>query len=396
MIDVFAGLRTSLTVAAVLLAAGCANVSVNKVKEGDATKGLRYYLPKPYLQAVPQADGTINVEVIFLPDRSRAYAIDTTSYLSSYTFQASRDEKGLLTALEFKASTAAVGQQLASSLGSYAVQAYNMQTAAAVAQQTQINAAQTALDTARSNLASAEATLASNLANGAKPETILSDRALVASSKAKADIAAETLVRAQTTAQLVSAPAAAAGTTATTTAPTMGTAFAAAGAWTQPPVLSLPQQFGPVLYAVNDDGKKVSLVAVKAKLEGTTTSATQGGVLLAAQPAFKTTAAALGPPTLVPITQTQPVSTKQATFVFDRPVKALTALGSSTTTDATPPAAVDASAAPKISADGKTVIVDTSKLKAGAYLVTVAYTYVVDPAGTTLSSTKQVKLTITP
>lgn len=395
MIDASAAFPASLALVATLLVAGCANLNVSQVKEGDATKGLRYYLPKPYLQVVPQADGTINVEVIFLPDRSRSYAIDTSSYLSSYSFQASRDEKGLLTAVEFKASTAAVGQQLAGNLGAYAVQAYNMQTAAAVAQQTQINTAQVALDTARANLASAEATLDSNLANGAKPETILSDRAAVASAKAKADIAAETLLRAQTTTQIVSAPPAAAGTTATTTAPAIGTAFVPAGASTQSPVLNLPQQYGPVLYAMNDDGKKVSLVAVKAKLEGTTASASQRGVQQAAQPAFKTTSAALGPPTLVPISQAQPSSTKQATFVFDRPVKAMNALGSSTTTDATPPV-VESSAAPKLSADGKTVTVDTTMLKTGNYLVTVAYTYVVDPAGSTLSSTKQVKLKITP
>jgi hypothetical protein len=397
MIEVPAAIRASLVAVSVLLAAGCANVTVSQVKGKDSTtKGLRYYLPKPYLQAVPQADGTISVEVIFLPDKSRAYAIDTTSYMSSYTFQASRDEKGLLTTLEFKANTAAVGQQLASSLGAYAVQAYNMQTAAAVAQQSQINAAQTALDTARANLASAEATLASNLANGAKPETIVTDRALVASSKAKADLAAETLLRAQTTTQLVSSPAATAGTVATTTAPAIATALAAAGAWTQPPVLSLPQQYGPVLYAVNDDGTNVSLVAVKAALSGTTTPATQAGVVREAQPAFKTTAAALGPPALTPITQSQPVSNKLATFVFDRPVKAMTTVASSTMADAVPPTAVDTSAAPKLSPDLKTVTVDTTKLAPGKYVVTVAFTYVVDPAGTTLSNIKQVKLTITP
>nr|WP_315591745.1 hypothetical protein [uncultured Cupriavidus sp.] len=397
MISDSAALRASHTiVAAALLITGCANVNVSQVKDGDATKGLRYYLPKPYLQTVPQADGTINVEVIFLPDRSRSYAIDTSSYLSSYTFQASRDEKGLLTAIEFKASTAAVGQQLASSFGTYAVQAYNMQTAAAVAQQAQINTAQTALDTARSNLASAEATLASNLANGASADTVRSDRATVASARAKADIAAETLLRTQTTSQLVNNASAAAGSTVTTTGPTLGTGFPQPGAWTQPAVVNLPQQFGPVLYAVNDNGSKVSLVAVKAKLDGTTTAATQGGVQKAAQPAFRTTSAALGPPSLVPISQTQPTSVKQATFVFDRPVKEITSLGSSTTTDTAPPVLVDASAAPKLSGDGKTVTVDTTKLKAGNYLVTVAYKYVVDPAGNTLSNTKQAKLTITP
>jgi hypothetical protein len=75
-------------------------------------------------------------------------------------------------------------------------------------------------------------------------------------------------------------------------------------------------------------------------------------------------------------------------------VKALVALGSSVVTDATPPVTIT-TAAPK-SADGKTVTVDTTGMKAGTYLVTVVYTYLVDPGGTTMTATKQVKLIVTP
>jgi hypothetical protein len=157
---------------------GCANLTVTKVSaDNDATtKGVRYYLPKPYLQVTPQPDGTISVDVIFLPDKQREYAIDTSSHFSSYTFQIARDEKGLLTSLEYKASTTAVGQQLASSGGAYAAQSYNIKAAGLVAVQAQVNSAQTSLDTARTSEASAEAALASDQAHGASAATITSVR----------------------------------------------------------------------------------------------------------------------------------------------------------------------------------------------------------------------------
>jgi len=386
-------LGKALVVSVLALAGGCTTLTVTKLSDGDRmTKGLRYYLPKPYLQVTPQADGTISVDVVYLPDKSQSYAIDTSSYLSSYTFQATRDEKGLLTSLEFKASNSVVGQQLASSGGSYAAQAYNIKNAAAVAQQTQVNTAQTARDTARAVLASAEATLASDQAHNAKSDTITSDFAAVASAKAKAEISDEALQRAQTTAQLTST-AVSMGAPTTTSAPTIGTIFGQP-TWSAPTTQSLPQQFGPVLYAVNDDGKSVKLVSVKAKLQDTTTaSGMQKNVNQNAQPAFATTSMALGPPSLVPASQTQTTNSKQATFVFERPVQSLVPNGSSVATDATPPVII-ATAVPKLTPDGKAVTVDTTGMSVGGYVVTVAYRYVVDPNNTMMSATKQVKLIV--
>ena len=93
----------------------CAYMTVSRV-DLDAEKpvsGLRYSLPKPFIQVVPQADGTVNVSVVYLPDSKNTYAIDTTSFMSSYAFQVSLDQNGLLNAVEFKQNTSAVGQQAA-------------------------------------------------------------------------------------------------------------------------------------------------------------------------------------------------------------------------------------------------------------------------------------------
>src|SRR5258708_40211062 len=90
---------------------GCASIKVTPVTKANASmvKGIHYYLPKPFIQVTPQADGTVVVDVIYLPDKDHEYAIHTSSQLSAFTFQASRDEKGLLSSVEYKASTSIVG-----------------------------------------------------------------------------------------------------------------------------------------------------------------------------------------------------------------------------------------------------------------------------------------------
>src|ERR1700743_737459 len=105
------------TMGFVLLLAGCSsNLDVKKVDidHPEAAVGVTYYLPKPFLVASPQADGTVNFDVIYLPDKSHEYAIQPSSSLSAHTFQISRDEKGFLNSVEYKADTSMVGQQLLS------------------------------------------------------------------------------------------------------------------------------------------------------------------------------------------------------------------------------------------------------------------------------------------
>ena len=77
-----------LLVCIFLSAVGCASIKVTKITPGnDATiQGIRYYLPKPFIQVTPQADGTMAVDVIYLPDKDHKYAINTSSHLSAFTF----------------------------------------------------------------------------------------------------------------------------------------------------------------------------------------------------------------------------------------------------------------------------------------------------------------------
>lgn len=379
-----------LLLGAVVLLPGCAKLQVTKVTDANAAtgKGVHYYLPKPFIQVTPQADGTVAVDVVYLPDKSHEYAIDTSSTLSAFTFQVARDEKGLLTSVEYKASTAVVGQQLAASAGAIAAQSYNIKAAQLAANQAQVNTAQTAADLALANYLAAKATLASDTAHGAVAATLTSDNAAVAQAEARLQIAQHAVQRAQGTSQAVSAPVAA-GTIAATTSPAMGTVFGQQ-TWNAPIVYNLPDKFGPVLFAVNDwkdrNGRnRVELKAVSGKIGASSSKQT-------VQPAFETVATALGPPTLFPPQQTAPVSVKQLVFYFDRPIKPQLLTGS-VTTDATPPVAT--AAAPKGSNDGKSVTVDTTSLNAGNYVLAVNFSYVADSSGHTMSNVQKVKFTLT-
>src|ERR1017187_6219018 len=81
---------------AVFAAGCCSSLTVTKVPVGadGQIEGVHYYLPKPFIVATPQADGTVNFDIIYLPDKSHEDAVQPVSTLSAYTFQISRDEKG--------------------------------------------------------------------------------------------------------------------------------------------------------------------------------------------------------------------------------------------------------------------------------------------------------------
>src|SRR6476620_11300074 len=82
----------SACVVAVLLtglASGCAStrLTVRKVSAvGKEPNGIRYSLPKPFLLITPGAsgDGSLKVEVIYLPDTSNTYAIDGRTKRGKY------------------------------------------------------------------------------------------------------------------------------------------------------------------------------------------------------------------------------------------------------------------------------------------------------------------------
>ncbi len=386
-----------------ILLVGCADLTVTKVTDinNPTVAGVRYYLPKPYLQVTPQADGTISVDVIYLPDRSHAYAISTSSKLSSYTFQVSRDEKGLLTAIEYKASTTAVGQQLAASAGAAAVQAYNIRAAQQAAVQAQVNTAAAAVDTARANLQAANAALASDQANNVQPSALAADRNAVAQAAAKLQAAQEALQRVQRTAQPVSTSVAI-GPAGTTSAPQMGTAFGQP-TWPAPAVTGLPSKFGPVLFAINDKGsgenEKVSLEAVTGNIPESTPAADnelQRGVDAKAQPTFETVATALGPPTLSPLSQSVSLAGKKATVSFSRAICEPSDTNCKQPTSAevyTDPGHIDMNIHGTLDPDNRTISIDISKLQPGNYEMDVTFTYPVAPKQS-LGATQKAKFTV--
>jgi hypothetical protein len=389
------------------LLAGCASLEVDKVANGSARpEGVRYCLPKPFLQATPQVDGTVAFDVIYLPDSDHCYAIKTKTDLSSYSFQISRDEKGLLTAIEFKASTAIVGQQLLTSAGAAAVQDYNLHAAQQAAVQTAVNTAAGTVDSAKANLTAAQAALDSDRAHTAPPATITSDYNALAQAEAKFRAANDALQRVQQTGQATSTSVTV-GSAAATTAPVMGTIF---GQPTWPAAAAasnLPSKYSPVLFAINDSmagaSEIVQLAVVdqsKAKVNDSLTidaaAELEGGVLANAHSAFETVTTALGPPSISPVAQSIKKSAARTNmvWVFSRPIVKDDTFKTTVATDpgGIPQAGLSATVGP----DLETVSMDVSALPAGDYAIAFTFTYKVSADKPMPPAIARAKFTITP
>lgn len=361
----------------------CADLVVTPVNTGtngnDGTvKGVRYYLPKPFIVFAPQSDGTVIANVVYLPDRTHEYAIDTTSTMSSYGFQASTDPVGLLTAVQYNTDTTAVASQASASVGAGVAQVMNYQAARSVAVQTQVNTAQSNVISAQSAYSAALAALNSDTQTNVTapgtitPAALAADTSTVAQKQAALLIAQSALQAAQTTPQVV-AGTAAAGTPITTTPAAPGTAFGAQ-TWGAGLSLSLPEQFGPVWFAVNDDGPNVSLAAVRVVLSTAPTPPPKDAKPTDPQPAFDTTFSALGPPQIaLPATPFTLASQLPAVFMFNRDVSdvdsTLYHLDMSVIKDPAP-----------TSDQKRTITIDLSKLKPGGYWLDVTFKYPINPS----------------
>jgi hypothetical protein len=85
-------------------------------KAGKETEGIRYSLPQPFLLVKPVQTGGIEIEVVYLPDPSNEYAIESRSFLSATKFDVTL-EKGLLKQVVFNPDASAVARQLVESAG---------------------------------------------------------------------------------------------------------------------------------------------------------------------------------------------------------------------------------------------------------------------------------------
>ncbi len=396
-------------VSGVYFLAGCAHLEVSKIaserSSRDSPEGVRYCLPKPFLQGTPQLDGTVAFDVVYLPDSNHCYAIKTSTTLSNYTFQVSRDEKGLLTAIEFKASTTVVGQQLLTSAGAAAVQDYNIRAAQQAAVQTAVNTAAGAVDTAKAGFVAAQAALDSDKARGVTGTPLSTDYSNLAQAEAKLRSAQEALQRVQQTGQATST-AVASGPVATTNALAMGNVFGQPTWPAGPSVSNLPSKFGPLLFAINDSIKgNKEVVEVQAVDQSATQvpgslqiqpAELEGGVVNGVQSAFETVATALGPPSISPSVQSVPKigTTATAIWTFSRKIaNKQGTLPAVVTTDPGGPA--QANLAATLAGDQQTVSMDVTKLAPGDYAIAFTFNYEVATGQTMPPATAKAKFTIT-
>lgn len=99
-------LKHLLALVAVAAIGGCTTFSVVKFDPhvNPDEEGFRYSLPKPFLQVIPNSDGTISVTAVYLPDLDNTFVIRSKAYLSTGTINISR-QGGLLTQVTFGSDT---------------------------------------------------------------------------------------------------------------------------------------------------------------------------------------------------------------------------------------------------------------------------------------------------
>jgi hypothetical protein len=153
-----------LQVAAMLLAGltGCATFVESKKTSKNAA-GIEYSLPVPFIYVTPQPDGTMLVNVEYLPDPANRYVLRTGSFMSSYTLDVQR-ENGMLKSVTLVSKSDALAASLAESAGNVvktrADATLKADEAAAAEREARAKAlsdAQVAVDVARAKLGVLEA-----------------------------------------------------------------------------------------------------------------------------------------------------------------------------------------------------------------------------------------------
>jgi len=106
----------ALAFAILLLSSACAStqLTVRKVEDGakEEPNGIRYSLPKPFLLVTPSpsGDGSLKVDVIYLPDTSNTYAIDGRTKRGKYELSVNVKD-GLLSKVAWSQKDAALAAE---------------------------------------------------------------------------------------------------------------------------------------------------------------------------------------------------------------------------------------------------------------------------------------------
>jgi hypothetical protein len=95
-----------LVYAAILVLSGC-TTTMSGSPIANSKPGIRYSLPAPHIFMNPQPDGTVTVEVKYLPDPNNTYTLNIDSYFSSATFEVQMNN-GMLTKLSLDTDSSAI------------------------------------------------------------------------------------------------------------------------------------------------------------------------------------------------------------------------------------------------------------------------------------------------
>lgn len=102
-------------VAGVPLLGGCVTQVTGELAT-ETSQGFRYALPIPVLKVTPQADGTMAVEVFYIPDPKNTYVLQAKSIVGAYTLEV-KTNQGLLDTVTFNPDATGVADQAISSYG---------------------------------------------------------------------------------------------------------------------------------------------------------------------------------------------------------------------------------------------------------------------------------------
>lgn len=94
---------------------GCTSVSVKKV-ENESDCGIRYSLPKPHLLVTPQLDGSLEVDVVMLPNPDETYTVCSWSVFATHDLTL-KTENGILTKADWTGDSSAVAADAAKASG---------------------------------------------------------------------------------------------------------------------------------------------------------------------------------------------------------------------------------------------------------------------------------------
>lgn len=117
-------MKVLLAAALLLASVSCRTVfKVTKIDpslpESSNATGIRYSLAKPILRVVPKSDGTLDVGVELVPDDQHTYAIDVKSYTSSYKVDV-KVERGILKKIVFNTDSSGPAKEIAATSGEIA------------------------------------------------------------------------------------------------------------------------------------------------------------------------------------------------------------------------------------------------------------------------------------